>query len=518
MDETTAERRRGELEQLSATLAERHDAEDVLKAVAAAGSDREFASMVRAVRDVASSAPPPALPVGPRTFRDVAELWLSGTLHDKYPDVVRGKQEHSVSQSRGIIQAIAPHLNKDVREITRADVIRAKSEATPKGVSQATRAHYARHIRIVMGLAVNPLELIEQSPVPPGFVPAYGPRRALGFLYPEEDALLLGVADAVVPRVYRFYYGFLDRNGMRPSEALRLVYGDLDLRRGILTLDKNKTRIPRAWKMADDVTRVLIEERERTGADDSSLVFQGVEHDDLAERFREHLWDAGVQRRELHAVTSERRPIRAHDLRGSFVTIALAYGANEDWVMRRTGHTTSQMLAKYRRQIEHAKEVELGWYEDLGKCLTGESRAQLEGVARRVVRKVKVPVELPGFQTWTWSYEPASTVTLEPKTAATVSATPQTTPDDLAEMQKVARAGHPLARADETPRSDPETPSDSPVERALAAGLTAAIAAQEWELAKSIVNELGERRRVRTASTVPSLSDARAKREKGEGK
>jgi hypothetical protein len=359
-----------------------------------------------------------------------------------------------------------------------------------------------------MSLAVNPLELIEQSPVPQRFVPPYGPRRALGFLYPEEDVLLLGATDAVVPHPYRLYYGFLARNGMRPSEALRLVYGDLDLRRGILTLDKNKTRIPRAWKMADDVTRVLRAERENTQAEDAALVFPDVDHDDLAERFREHLWDAGVQRRELHAVTSERRPLRVHDLRGSFVTIALAHGANEDWVMRRTGHTTSQMLAKYRRQVEHAREVELGWYEDLGRCLSGEMKAGLEGVARGMAHRAKSSVELPGFQTWTWTYERLPTTASEPKTAAK---TIGTSLEPAAEFPGVVHS----VPGGGTQMGDSPGPAPA-VESALAAALQAAIGAQQWQLAQAIVQELGERRRARVSPAVTSLADARRKRD-GEG-
>lgn len=514
MTEEKARERQDLLEQLASLLAlgEGLDVEAILQAVAVKVTDREFSSAVRAARDLASGKAPPEAPKGPVTFRDVAELWLSGDLHRRFPDVVRGKGEHSIAQSRGILNAVFPHLDKDVRQITRADVLRAKSDATPPGVSQAQRAHYARHIRLVMALAVAPLELIEQSPVPPKFVPPYGPRRALGFLYPEEDVLLTGASDAVVPYGYRLYYGFLARNGCRPSEGLRLTFGDLDLGRGVLTLDRNKTKVPRAWAMAGDVTAVLRGERERRGATETDLVFPDVAHDDLAERFREHLWDAGVQRRELHAQTSERRPIRVHDLRGSFVTIALAHGANEDWVMRRTGHTTSAMLSRYRRQIEHAREIDLQWYADLGRCLSGELRSGLEGVARGVARKVKVQVNLPGFQTCSWSYERLPASTPQPNLAVETQPKPVTAPSEPAEIEKVARAGHPLARERSEAVSGLED-TESPVEQALAAALTAAIAAQKWELAQAIVMELGERRRARVSPTVPSLSDARRKRE-----
>jgi integrase len=38
--------------------------------------------------------------------------------------------------------------------------------------------------------------------------------------------------------------------------------------------------------------------------------------------------------------TANRAQFRAHDLRGTFVTLALANGKSETWVADRTGHTT----------------------------------------------------------------------------------------------------------------------------------------------------------------------------------
>jgi integrase len=60
----------------------------------------------------------------------------------------------------------------------------------------------------------------------------------------------------------------------------------------------------------------------------------------------------------------KRIPIRAHDLRATFVTLALANGKTEDWVTRRTGHSSSIMLARYRRDAETVREHSLGWLVD----------------------------------------------------------------------------------------------------------------------------------------------------------
>jgi integrase len=69
---------------------------------------------------------------------------------------------------------------------------------------------------------------------------------------------------------------------------------------------------------------------------------------------------AGVQRPQLFVNNGDRRHICLHDLRATFVTISLANGATERDVTRRTGHRSSQMLAKYDREVENHRDAKLG--------------------------------------------------------------------------------------------------------------------------------------------------------------
>lgn len=86
----------------------------------------------------------------------------------------------------------------------------------------------------------------------------------------------------------------------------------------------------------------------------------------LAELLRARLLQAGVTRDELHYSSPERLALRVHDLRGSFVTIAFANGRSESWVADRTGHRSSQMLARYKRAARTAAELDLGDWVPLG--------------------------------------------------------------------------------------------------------------------------------------------------------
>lgn len=523
-DEQKANTRAAILGELADLLADitRLDASALLEFAAGRESDRDFNGAVRAAREAAKN--PEALPPAQKrwTFRDVGEAWLSGEIHRQFPFTLKPKSADSVAQSRGIFRVLYPVLgDKPVDEITREDVMAAKA-AIPKGISQASFARYARHIRIVMGFAVAPLELIDVSPVPPKFVPGYGPKRALGFLYPDEDAQLLSAPDDLVPHNYRFYYGLLARTGLRPMEGLRLTFGNFDLRRSILSIDQTKTKTPRAFVVSADVTAVVLAERERRSATEDDLLFPEVEKKDIASTFREHLTLAGVYRRALHQSTAERRPLRVHDLRGSFVTIALANGCNEDWVMQRTGHTTSAMLAKYRRQVDYARDAELTWWQPLDKCLSGQA-APPEGVARGVARRVKIPLEIPGLASprWTWAVAPEATP--EPKKAASGRPTP---PEKPRESQGWHAPHQGVAHEPPVQQRPPSAAEDTPesvalvlarIEESLASDLKVAIAAGRYELAERLLAELGERRRARTAPTVTSLEQARKKRDQ-EGK
>jgi len=77
----------------------------------------------------------------------------------------------------------------------------------------------------------------------------------------------------------------------------------------------------------------------------------------------------GVDRPKLFERSEHRIPLRAHDLRASFVTLALANGKAETWVTTRTGHTTSAMLNRYRRDAESIAELNLGWFAPLHEAI-----------------------------------------------------------------------------------------------------------------------------------------------------
>jgi Phage integrase family len=147
---------------------------------------------------------------------------------------------------------------------------------------------------------------------------------------------------------------------------------DVDLERGAVKLDENKTNDPRAWALGPDVVRGLrafIALREAAAGaplprstplfmDETGERIRG--EGNHAKRFRAHLKAAGIDRPELFERSAARMRIRLHDTRATFVTLSLANGKTETWVADRTGHKSSAMINRYRRAARTAAELGLG--------------------------------------------------------------------------------------------------------------------------------------------------------------
>lgn len=344
------------------------------------------------------------------TFGDVSKAWTTGELAKAYPAHVK-----TVDHADNIFR-----LNKHVLPLLRDVPMPAFTLAHAERVlSQPTlpagsRRHVAQLITRICSLAVYPLRAIAVSPIPRGWLPKPNPRKAFSFLYPDEEAQLLACRD--VPLRLRLLFGFLVREGMRRGEAAALEWSDVDLVRGAVRLDENKTDDPRAWRLDPSVARALSWWHERRG-DLSAYVFGGddgsqADVNKLAEQLRGALLQAGVKREALHESTGARQRLRAHDLRATFITLSLASGRSEAWVADRTGHRSSQMINRYKRTARMVEELELGTLAPLDQAIPElvESSTIVDGGSGGQGGKQKPLVRRAGV-------EPASLAAPEPKAA-----------------------------------------------------------------------------------------------------
>ncbi len=308
------------------------------------------------------------------TFGELANEWTSGRLHAEYPDHVDAKRtsDHDAQRLAKWIFPVAEHIPLHAFTIAHAqDILRR----IPAEKSRATRRHVAQLMTRICNLAVYPCEHIDRSPLPRGFLPRIGKSKALAYLYPDEDRRLLacvGTADKPgVPFVERLFYGFLAREGLRSDEAQSLTWGHVDLERGSIRVDVNKTDDPRTWALDPGVVRALEWWKDQQAEPKSvDRVFAGLEKPyHMAMMFRGHLQRAGITRGELFERSESRRPIRIHDLRATMITVNLANGKTESFIADRTGHTTSAMINRYRRASRTHAELGQGTLTPLDAAL-----------------------------------------------------------------------------------------------------------------------------------------------------
>lgn len=220
--------------------AEQFDFVEKVLEVGATDDAEKLAALERAVDGILTGvivkADAPA--TGPLTFRKFAEQWTGGDLHRDYPDHVPDKKTTDDDEGR-LTKWIYPVVGDVPLASFTLEHAQEVMRKLPRDLSPASRRHVAQLLVRVLNLAVYPCRHLKASPLPRGFLPKLGPRKALAYLYPDEDAKLLACTAThpvtgapLVPLVHRLLYGFLNREGMRSDEAQTLQWRDLDLARG----------------------------------------------------------------------------------------------------------------------------------------------------------------------------------------------------------------------------------------------------------------------------------------------
>ena len=223
---------------------------------AAEGDGRALEDVRQAVQKLCESGVTAARPLVSVTtsFREFAERWTSGELARLYPDHVREKRSAEDDRLR-LERHVYPVIGAIPLTAFTLDHAEAVMQGMPSELSPASRRHIAQLMHRILSMAVFPVRLIQSNPLPRGFLPSPGAAKAKAWLYPDEDRALLGAME--IPLCYRLLYGFLAREGMRAGEAAALTWGNLDLERGAITLDNNKTDDPRAWAMSEGTAKAL---------------------------------------------------------------------------------------------------------------------------------------------------------------------------------------------------------------------------------------------------------------------
>lgn len=319
------------------------------------------------------------------TFKDFGLLWTSNELARRCRGRIR-EIDHTENIMR-LEKHVYPIVFRGRRigdlPLEELGLDQADHVLAQMTLPEGSLRHVAQCMARICKLAVYPARVLDRSPFPPGWLPTVAKEKERGFLYPEEEAALL--ANTNVPLVWRMFFGFSSREGVRRGNMAALEWSNLSLDLqgggGHLVLDETKNGRGGSWALDAGTAEALRLWRRQCPSDRWVFPADALPRHRrkraglplyagrASEVLRAGLNQAGVLRPKLFESGANRLRIRAHDLRATFVTLALANGKSEDWVMQRTGHNSSTMLGRYRREAKTVQELGLGWLAPLHEAL-----------------------------------------------------------------------------------------------------------------------------------------------------
>jgi predicted Zn-dependent protease len=194
-----------------------------------------------------------------------------------------------------------------------------------------------------------------------------------------------------------------------------------------------------------------------------------------------------VTRPELFERSAARRPIRVHDLRATFVTVALAAGRSEAWVTARTGHRSSGQVANYRRTAATFAELSTGWFVHLAAAIpelaaaipaAETAAAEEEEVAASDVSSEKCTGgDLNPYASRRWNLKATGDV--------------RTRRD---QQERASRDSEDTTRRDASQPPLPDGAAGSALEAALARAITKAAEAGRFDVVAQLARQLEARR------------------------
>lgn len=266
---------------------------------------------------------------------------------------------YKLERAEKLLVQYLDHLDR--RDEQRVTVDNAVAWAT---LPAAGSGHWwSFRMSVVRGFASYLHALDPAHEVPPADLYPNRAPRARPYLYTQEEIVALMAAAGSLrfelrQATYRTLIGLLSVTGMRVGEAIRLDYGDVDLRHGVLTVRQTKFAKTRELPLDASTTgelRAYLRLRDRlcpepvTGALLVSPAGTRLLYTNVSHTFLDLVARAGLPR-----PAAGRRP-RLHDLRHSFAVHTLL-----DWY--RAGVDVQARLPLLSTYLGHTHPKDTYWY------------------------------------------------------------------------------------------------------------------------------------------------------------
>jgi integrase len=299
----------------------------------------------------------PPRPVAAGDARETVSQWF-----DRWAKQREAEGIASVRDDRGRYHGhIAPVIGtKAIADITHDDidaVVDALNEkVNADTLAWKTATNVWMLLRKMMKDAVRKkgFRALEANPCDRSEPPERGEDKAFTYLQPVEFLRL--ISDETVPLLWRRMVVFSCYLGLRSSELAALEWRDIDIAMGIVTVrrsmkrnKKDQTKAPKAGKAKRIplplALRPLVMALWRPGI--SGRVFPYRKIAGRAEKLRDFMKRAGLERPELYETTDLEGAMRWHDLRATTATWHAIDGADTKAIKVLMRHGTEKMSEKY---------------------------------------------------------------------------------------------------------------------------------------------------------------------------
>lgn len=244
------------------------------------------------------------------------------------------------------------------------------------------RSRAACRLSLVRGLARYVSAIDSRTEVPPISLLPFRPRRARPYLYTDEEirrllaaALQLSPDDALRRWTYYVLFGLLSVSGLRIREALSLRLSNVDLKAGVLTVQKTKMDQSRLVPLHPSAQRQLAGYCSRrahylAGRETSDYFFVSKRGNRLDSAAVRRTFYRLSRQTGLRGAAASHGP-RIHDLRHRFATQTLI-----NWY--RSGVDAERRISVLSTYLGHVHVADTYWYLTACPELMGYAVKRLE--------------------------------------------------------------------------------------------------------------------------------------------
>ena len=269
-------------------------------------------------------------PIANKAIKRHLNWWKSQLGPFQLPDITPAR----IAMARDKLQASPANTSGTKPKTDENGAVKTKSPATV--------VRYMASLSVMLTVAVNEWEFLEQNPAQKVRRPREASGRVRFLSDSERRALLAACAKSSNPYLYTVVVIALS-TGARYSEIMNLRWQDLDLERGIARLENTKNHERRALPLAHEALKRVQALAKISSCKPKAYLF--ARPDGKAPASIQTPWAKAVEEAGIEN-------FRFHDLRHSAASYLAMNGATLAEIAEVLGHKTLQMVKRYAHLSE----------------------------------------------------------------------------------------------------------------------------------------------------------------------